>query len=108
MSRSLISAGFAASEFSEQASGLQLEEPKKYKVYLLNDDYTPMEFVVDVLKRFFHASEEVAVQLMLEVHTQGRAVCGIYTCDVAETKVVSVNNYAQLNEYPLLCGLEQA
>ena len=107
MSRSLVSANLAASQLVEDATAELLQEPKKYKVYLLNDDYTPMEFVVDVLKRFFHASDELAVQLMLEVHTQGRAVCGVYTRDVAETKVVSVNNYARLNEYPLLCDLEQ-
>ncbi|HVT62620.1 MAG TPA: ATP-dependent Clp protease adapter ClpS [Legionellaceae bacterium] len=84
-----------------------LEEPKKYKVILQNDDYTPMNFVVLVLKRFFYMSESVASQLMLQVHTKGCAVCGVYTRDIAETKVVLVNEFARLNEHPLLCIMEQ-
>ncbi len=80
--------------------------PKKYKVILLNDDYTPMEFVVDVLKRFFHLNEAVAVQVMLQVHTQGRAVCGVYTRDIAETRVAQVNDYSRASQYPLLCSME--
>jgi ATP-dependent Clp protease adaptor protein ClpS len=83
-----------------------LKVPRKYKVVLLNDDYTPMEFVVDVLKRFFHAREEIAVQIMLQVHYQGRGVCGVFTRDIAETKVVLVNDYARNNEHPLLCSME--
>lgn len=85
----------------------QLQEPKKYKVLLVNDDYTPMEFVVNVLKQFFHLPEAVAVQVMMKVHTEGRAICGIYTKDIAETKVVLVNEFAKMNEYPLLCCMEQ-
>ncbi|AHE66775.1 ATP-dependent Clp protease adapter ClpS [Legionella oakridgensis] len=84
----------------------QLKEPRKYKVILLNDDYTPMEFVVEVLKRFFRLNEEVAVQIMLQVHYQGRGVCGVFTRDIAETKVVLVNDYARSNEHPLLCRME--
>ena len=83
-----------------------LQEPKKYKVLLLNDDYTPMEFVVEVLKRFFHHSEEFATQVMLQIHLEGRAVCGCYTRDIAETKVVMVNDYARANQHPLLCSME--
>jgi len=83
-----------------------LKEPKKYKVVLLNDDYTPMDFVVDVLKQFFHFNEEIAVSVMLQVHLQGRGVCGIFTRDIAETKVQLVNDYARNNQHPLLCSME--
>ncbi len=84
-----------------------LSEPKKYKVILLNDDYTPMDFVVLVLKRFFYLGDDVATQIMLQVHRRGRGLCGIYTRDIAETKVVLVNDYARLNQHPLLCSMEQ-
>ncbi|MFC3909613.1 ATP-dependent Clp protease adapter ClpS [Legionella dresdenensis] len=80
--------------------------PKKYKVLLLNDDYTPMNFVVDVLKRFFRLSEEMATQIMLQVHVLGKGVCGVYTRDIAETKVAQVNDYARSFEHPLLCAME--
>lgn len=83
-----------------------VERPKKYKVVLINDDYTPMVFVVDVLKTFFHVNDEIAVQIMLQVHVQGRGVCGVFTYDIAETKVVLVNEYAKVHEYPLLCKME--
>lgn len=84
----------------------KLKQPRKYKVVLLNDDYTPMEFVVDVLKHFFHLSEELATQIMLQVHIVGKGVCGVFTHDIAETKVVMVNDYARANQHPLLCTLE--
>lgn len=84
----------------------KLKMPRKYKVILLNDDYTPMDFVVEILKRFFHLREEVAVQIMLQVHLQGRGVCGVFTRDIAETKVIMVNNYARTHEHPLLCSME--
>lgn len=83
-----------------------LSEPRKYKVILNNDDYTPMEFVVDVLKRFFYFNETLAVEVMLQVHTEGKGVCGFYTHDIAETKVSQVNDYSKANEYPLLCSME--
>lgn len=83
-----------------------LREPKKYMVVILNDDYTPMEFVVDVLKRFFYLNEALAVQVMLQVHMQGKGVCGFFTRDVAETKVSQVNDYSRENEHPLLCSME--
>lgn len=82
------------------------KEPNRYQVFLLNDDYTPMDFVVDVLKRFFYLHENVAIAVMLKVHTEGRGVCGLFSRDVADTKVVQVNEYARKNEYPLLCGME--
>ncbi|GGI91516.1 ATP-dependent Clp protease adapter ClpS [Legionella impletisoli] len=83
-----------------------LKQPRKYKVVLLNDDYTPMDFVVDVLKRFFQLNEEIAIQIMLQVHHQGKGVCGVFTRDIAETKVVLVNDYARMNDHPLLCSME--
>ena len=85
-----------------------VEEPKRYKVILLNDDYTPMEFVVEVLRLFFNLDEETATRIMLNVHTKGKGVCGIFSKDVAETKVVIVNEFAKENEHPLLCTMEQA
>lgn len=83
-----------------------LKEPKKYKVILLNDDYTPMEFVIGVLKQFFHFNEELATQVMLQVHILGRGVCGVFTRDIAETKVALVNDHARSNQHPLLCTME--
>ena len=94
-------------ETSSQSKSLtRLKQPKKFKVVLLNDDYTPMDFVVDVLKRFFSLNEEAAIQVMLQVHHQGRGVCGVFTRDIAETKVALVNDYARTNEHPLLCSME--
>ncbi|KTD31482.1 MULTISPECIES: ATP-dependent Clp protease adapter ClpS [Legionella] len=84
----------------------ELKQPKKYRVLLLNDDYTPMEFVVDVLKRFFHFNEELATQVMLQVHFLGKGICGVFTRDIAETKVALVNDFARNNEHPLLCTME--
>ena len=83
-----------------------LKEPKKYKVFLLNDDYTPMEFVVDVLRKYFHFNEELATQVMLQVHILGKGVCGVFTRDIAETKVALVNDHARSNQHPLLCTME--
>lgn len=82
------------------------KKPRQYKVTLLNDDYTPMDFVVDVIKHFFHKNESIAVQLMLQVHYQGRAICGIFSRDIAETKVGLVNDHARNYGYPLLCRME--
>lgn len=100
-------------EFDDHEGGLavleskpELKAPSMYKVVLLNDDYTPMEFVVHILEYFFHCNREKATQLMLAVHTQGSAVCGIYTRDIAETKAMQVNQYAKENEHPLLCEIE--
>ena len=85
-----------------------LKPPSMYKVILVNDDYTPMEFVIDVLQKFFSYDVERATQLMLGVHYQGKAICGVFTAEVAETKVAMVNKYARENEHPLLCTLEKA
>jgi ATP-dependent Clp protease adaptor protein ClpS len=83
------------------------QKPAMYKVLLLNDDYTPMEFVVDVLERFFSKQNEEAVRIMLHVHQKGVGVCGIYTYEIAETKVTQVVDYARKNQHPLQCTLEK-
>ncbi len=83
-------------------------QPPLYKVVVMNDDYTPMEFVVDVLQTYFRMTRDKAVQIMLQVHTQGRAVAGVFTRDIAETKVKQVNNHARQHQHPLLCQLEEA
>lgn len=85
----------------------KLKRPPMYKVLLLNDDYTPMEFVVHVLEQFFYMNREKATQIMMHVHTRGMGVCGVYTRDVAETKVTQVNEYARENQHPLLCEMEE-
>ena len=82
------------------------KRPPKYKVILLNDDYTPMDFVVMVLEQIFHHSHESAQNVMLEVHQKGAGIAGIFTRDVAETKLDLVVEYARINEYPLSCTLE--
>ncbi len=86
----------------------ELKRPSMYKVVMLNDDYTPMEFVVEVLEQFFNMHREQATQIMLKVHTNGRAVCGVFTRDIAETKASQVNQYARDNQHPLLCEIEAA
>lgn len=91
---------------TETQLSTEVRVPRKYKVLLLNDDYTPMDFVVEVLRRFFHLSEEIAVQVMLQVHIQGKGVCGLFTRDIAETKVAQVNEYARMNQHPLLSSME--
>lgn len=84
----------------------KLAKPPLYKVVLFNDDYTPMDFVVDVLCSFFNMNVEKATQIMLKVHTEGKAVCGVFTKDVAETKAEQVNDYSRECEQPLLCNVE--
>jgi len=84
------------------------QPPPMYKVMLNNDDYTPMEFVIDVLCRFFNMDGDKANQIMLTVHYRGKAVCGVFTAEIAETKVMQVNQYARKHQHPLLCSMEQA
>lgn len=84
----------------------KLKKPPMYKVIMLNDDYTPMDFVVEVLCNFFRLDPESATRVMLKVHTEGSAVCGVYTRDIAETKAAQVNQYSQDNEHPLWCEIE--
>lgn len=87
---------------------LELRPPSMYQVVLNNDDYTPMDFVIEVLMRFFRLNQESATRVMLQVHEEGRGVCGVYSAEIAETKVVQVNQYARDHEHPLLCSMEQA
>ena len=91
-----------------QSAKPQLQRPPLYKVILLNDDFTPMDFVVEVLMEFFNMSEEKATQVMLQVHSQGVGVCGTYSKDVAETKVCIVNEYSREHHHPLMCSMEIA
>jgi ATP-dependent Clp protease adaptor protein ClpS len=84
------------------------EPPPMYKVMLNNDDYTPMDFVIEVLINFFSMDLEKANQLMLTVHYRGKAVCGIYTAEIAETKVMQVNQYSRKHQHPLMCTMEPA
>ena len=85
----------------------ELKEPPQYQVILINDDYTPMEFVVYVLQTFFGFDRDKAQQIMLAIHTHGKGVCGIFTKEVAETKSAQVNNFAKDNEHPLVSDIEQ-
>lgn len=86
----------------------KLKRPPLYRVVLLNDDYTPMEFVVEVLERFFSMGRSQATQVMLQVHTQGKGACGVYSRDIAETKVALVNDFSRQHQHPLLCTMEEA
>jgi len=85
----------------------KLEKPSLYRVVLINDDYTPMEFVVDVLELIFGMDREKATRIMLEVHTRGKGACGVFTYEIAETKVAQVSSYAEQNQHPLLCTMEE-
>ena len=91
----------------KEVEEIALQPPPMYKVILNNDDYTPMDFVVEVLQRFFAMDEEKASQVMMAVHYQGKGVCGRFTAEIAETKVAQVNQYARLHQHPLLCSMEQ-
>lgn len=97
----------------DSATGIDLldevetEEPSLYKVLLLNDDYTPMDFVVYVLKTFFKHDDKSAEKIMLDVHKLGSGVAGVYTFEVAETKALQVNQFAKSNKYPLKCIVEE-
>jgi ATP-dependent Clp protease adaptor protein ClpS len=81
--------------------------PRMYKVLLLNDDYTPMDFVIAVLQRFFAMGTEQATRIMLKVHTEGRGICGIYPRDIAATKVDQVSAFARQHQHPLACVMEE-
>jgi ATP-dependent Clp protease adaptor protein ClpS len=83
------------------------KKPSMYKVLILNDDYTPMEFVVHILERFFNKNRQEATDIMLHVHRRGVGVCGIFTYEVAETKVAQVMDFARANEQPLQCTMEK-
>jgi ATP-dependent Clp protease adaptor protein ClpS len=100
---------------TEHGLGLTVEEarpevvrPPLYQVILLNDDFTPMDFVIAVLETFFSMDRERATQVMLHVHTRGKGVCGVFTREVAETKVTQVNEFSRTHQHPLLCTMEKA
>ncbi len=86
----------------------KVKPPSMYHVILSNDDYTPMDFVIDILTKFFSMDLEKATQIMLQVHYEGKAICGTYSAEIAETKVAQVTTYSRENEHPLLCTMEQA
>ncbi|GGI90804.1 ATP-dependent Clp protease adapter protein ClpS [Shewanella hanedai] len=86
----------------------ELMSPSMYKVILNNDDYTPMDFVIEVLQVFFKKNEEQATDIMLAIHHQGKGICGIFPFGIAETKVAQVNQFARQKQHPLLCSLEKA
>jgi len=90
-----------------QSSKSKLKKPSRFQVLLLNDDYTTMEFVIEVLMRFFSKSEESANAIMLKVHIDGEGVCGVYSHDVAQTKVSQVIDFSRKNEQPLMCVLRE-
>ncbi len=91
-----------------QESRPKLKRPPMYRVILLNDDYTPMEFVVGILESVFGLERTSATRVMLEVHTKGKGTCGIYSYEIAETKVAQVTTIAQEQQHPLLCTMEEA
>ncbi len=99
----------------DTGSGLAVEEdkpklkpPKQYKVFVNNDDYTPMEFVVQVLMMYFSMDDAKATRVMMSVHTKGKGICGIFSHEIAETKVDQVNEYSRMNQHPLMCSMEEA
>jgi len=89
------------------ASRTKTKKPAMYKVLMLNDDYTPMEFVIEMLQSFFNLPQQKAMQIMLHVHQKGVGICGVYTYEVAEMKVVQVMDVARTNQHPLQCAIEK-
>lgn len=111
--RTLLNQGSHRSQSDPQTEGdidtlSEVTPPRMYAVLLLNDDYTPMDFVVLVLKRFFGRSEEEATHIMLDVHKKGSGVAGVFSLEIAEMKVMQVNQFAQLNKHPLKSTLQEA
>jgi len=97
-----------ARELAVEEARPEVVRPPLYQVVLLNDDFTPMDFVVVVLETFFGMDRERATQVMLHVHTRGKGVCGMFTREVAETKVTQVNEFSRSHQHPLLCTMEKA
>ncbi|WP_144207102.1 ATP-dependent Clp protease adapter ClpS [Shewanella donghaensis] len=95
-------------EHTEERVESELQPPSMYKVVLNNDDYTPMDFVIEVLQRFFNKDEPQATDIMMAIHHQGKGICGVFSFGIAETKVLQVNQFARENQHPLLCTLEAA
>ena len=95
-------------KFEEELDfALELEEPRMFKVLLHNDDYTSMDFVVDILMRIFHKTQAQAEQIMLQIHEKDKAVCGVYSFEIAQTKAEQVKQLAKENEFPLLATIEE-
>ncbi|HKJ77748.1 MAG TPA: ATP-dependent Clp protease adapter ClpS [Gammaproteobacteria bacterium] len=84
----------------------KLKTPRKFKVFLVNDDFTPMDFVVHILEQFFNMDRSRATRIMLTVHNEGRGLCGVFAREIAETKVAQVNDYSRKHQHPLLCTME--
>jgi len=99
--------GGGTSVVTQTKTGAKTKKPAMYKVLLLNDDYTPMEFVVHVLERFFRKAHEDATRIMMHVHQRGVGICGVYPFDVAETKVTQVIEFARRHQHPLQCTMEK-
>ncbi len=99
---------FAPEDDASVQSIPRIETPKMYKVLILNDDFSPMEFVILVLRRFFSKTEEDATKIMLDVHKKGSGVAGVYSLEIAEMKVMQVNQFSQMNQHPLKSTLEEA
>lgn len=95
-------------DLAVQEARPRLKQPPLYRVVLINDDYTPMEFVVEVLQTVFGMERSRATRVMLEVHTRGKGICGVYSYEIAETKVAQVTNIAQQQQHPLLCTMEES
>jgi ATP-dependent Clp protease adaptor protein ClpS len=95
-------------EHVEERLESEIAPPSMYKVILNNDDYTPMDFVIEVLQLFFKKNEQEATDIMLAIHHKGKGICGIFPFGIAETKVAQVNQFARQNQHPLLCSLEKA
>jgi ATP-dependent Clp protease adaptor protein ClpS len=93
---------------SDAGTDQEIQEPKQYRIVLINDDYTTMEFVIEVLVAIFHKSAAEATRIMLDVHRKGKGSCGVYTYDIAATKVAQVHQMARKREFPLKCSLEEA
>ncbi len=98
---------YDGNEVAVQEAKPKLKRPSLYRVILLNDDYTPMEFVVEVLESVFGMERNKATRVMLEVHTKGKGICGVFSYEIAETKVVQVTSIAEQQQHPLLCTMEE-
>lgn len=100
--------GYGSLGVATEITKPELQKPPMYKVLLVNDDFTPMDFVVLILMQFFGLSQARATQIMFEVHTLGKGVCGVFTKEIAETKVMQVNEFARSHDHPLMCTMEVA
>ena len=100
--------GIEDADLAVKGASPKLKRPPLYRVVLINDDYTPMEFVVEVLESVFGMARNKATRVMLEVHTKGKGICGAYSYEIAETKVAQVTSFAQQQQHPLMCTMEES